>query len=315
MALSIKSSGGPGWTAPIGVINKFDANQNPTMPLVGVDDQFLTATVVSTEPRDHVHVQFWVRALGTTGAPWLPSAGYVDGSLFPPDDTGVSSVTATTEFVAKQPWKPLQSDITWAAPGVNVHVCVFANAYANDGSGDGGKAGPAPQLDPWTNPHHAQANLTLVSTKTDSAMDFQMFAGNPFEEGEAMFHIDVVEVPDPPIGPAEVAQLQSVGVEFVSGRFSKRIGEELVPIRVAAEPLPELEISLGERSGRRLAPTLAAGNPEFLRLSAYVPEEPNLLRILDIQQSDADGCTVGGVRVLLLSTDDVQVADGDGYAT
>jgi hypothetical protein len=262
-----------------------------------------------------VHVQFWVCALGTAGAPHLASAGGTAGLIRPPDDAGENlAVSPQAELVVDVPWTPLASDITWAQPGVDVHVCMLANVFATDGTNDGAPVALSSQLSPWSNPQHAQLNMTLIAAPTNNKIAFPIFAGNPFGEGEAEFQLELKEQRRPRIGVAERAQLAAFGIKGSDEGLVRIAGRERVGVRLADGPLEDVEIALGERSGPKLRPTLAAGCPELLQFAAQLPDEPDVLRVFDISQSTADGELVGGVRVLVLSAaDEPREDDGSGY--
>lgn len=289
----------------LAVINPANGAQDPSKPRLGVV-QRLQATVRSSAAREHVHVQFWVCAFGTAGSPYLASAGGTGGLLRPADDLGDNlTVGPGGELIVQIEWTPVRADITWIPanqPVPDVHCCLMANVFATDGSNDGAPLAGPPVLALGANPHHAQRNLTLItSSGAGSAMNLMMFAGNPFEEGEADFRFEVRQLRGHRLLDVELDHLlRRPWIARSEKGLAIEVGGERLPIRVAEEPLEELEIELGGERGPRLRTTLAAGSPQPLTLRADLPKEENVLRFFDVVQHAGDKI-VGGARIMLLT--------------
>ena len=298
--------GGAVWylSASLTVWNADGTVQTAGEASVGTDHKVrVNVDTLLTKP--NVGVQVWVCAYGLAGQPFLGSALLEKGLEKHLDDaTPPQPYTATSgaQLSIDVPWTPQTTDLTdlGFADTDDLHVCLLANCYATPpGAAPDGQfivGPPRPPIDVPNNRHHAQHNILLKGLPAGGGgMGMDMFAGNPAQEGEERFLIQVEELALEEIGP-ELVEL------VLNSRWAKVL-EEGKGLRPAGKPA-DVKLEAGGASGTELEVVFQAERPQRVRLeSSFGEREENVVRVFDLVQRRGREA-VGGARLVTLGVPD-----------
>jgi hypothetical protein len=281
-------------------------------------------------------VQIWACAFNTSmsSSLFIPSLNGTSGKLLPPTiPTPSSQVLPGVSLAFTQQWKPTSAEVSAlqdpANPSADIHCCLMANAFGIEGeSQDGAQISGAPNplatsatWQPWTDPHNAQRNMSLVPKPTPaSKMDIFMWAGNPDPEEGHAFELEIFEPLGAELSLADLEMLHAKNfIRCQPRRLAKgaiegiavAAGDRLAPIFYAREPVKDLQIEAGECARPRVELELGADEAHPIRLQATLPAEENVLRVFDVVQRQG-GVVSGGARILTLSVDGKLLEQHDG---
>ncbi|MBE2316561.1 hypothetical protein DVA67_011280 [Solirubrobacter sp. CPCC 204708] len=259
-----------------------------------------------------VHVQLWAHVFATAASPslWLASLGGIAGVSIPAG-TG-ATIEDGQEQPFDEPWDA-GSGLTTAELGPllnddgQLHCCMFGNVYSPT---DGQVVTDPTTLQPATNRHHAQRNMTISPLNTPAVLNFMLFAGNPDPEREQDARLEVAEITPRKLPNWQLAELDRLGpwirrtrrtpdgglpgIEFV-------IDGKPQPVRTARRPLRDLAIAVDDAGeGRAVKLELGVEEARRLHICAELPDQEFVLRMFDVTQFAGDR-QVGGVRVMALA--------------
>lgn len=295
-------------------------------PAASPPQQTLQAVVTNTGAiQPNVRVQLWAQAFATAASAdlYLDSVGGPTGVTLP---AGAGrTVAAGGQETFGMTWTPQSSDgqISSHFENGKLHCCIQANVFAAVADKITDASGPGAHLDIANNRRHAQRNMIIQQVGSGAAMSFQMYAASPDPKlaQKVVVHID--EAPARVLEPWVFEEiLQAVPAmrrsrepfegNVVPG-FEFAIGDERAPLRMADQRLADLQIAIGDASGRNLRLTLCPNESQRMWLNASLPDDELVLRVLDITQT-LDGEHFGGARVVLLSLPEGLLPPQDAYA-
>jgi hypothetical protein len=332
-----KTPPSPAWLSPaFSIAKSAGLNQNPDWPILDVDPVFpstefqrLQAVAGNddmTATANNVRVQLWAYACTTAAASglYLASMGGTKGVTVPAGGAAQINIGPGQEQPFSRAWDKTHGltstdpEITSHFVNNEVHCCIYGNVYNQADAASAAipdvPTGPAPLLQVATNRHHAQRNMTIKLHSTPKMkMGFHMFAANPDPEQDQVFMLQLAERPVrklpnwqldefAALGPwirrtAEAPGKGVPGIEFV-------IDGERYPVGIAHERLEDLEMDIkGEGGGREVKLELGADEARPMELNATVPDEPFVLRMIDVHQAQGD-TIVGGARIMLMTVPD-----------
>lgn len=327
----------PAWLSPaLSVRKSAGLNQGGSSPILDVDPdppstefQFLRAIAGNDTGGTFagVQVQLWALAFATATASslYLTSMDSTAGALVPAGGAMPINIGSNQEQPFERAWNK-NHDLTSTSTEITthfsaadeVHCCIYANVYhANDATSAAvpdQPSGPGPQLDVAGNRHHAQRNMTIKKKVPGDSLAFQMYAANPDFEHDQDVVLQIDERPPRKLQEWELTELAALG-PWIRRRTGEPFEErgaipdleivldhgKVVPVRVADEPLKDLEMDVPEAGAdRTLKFGMGADEARRMRLNATLPGDEFVLRILDVTQTQGDR-TVGGARVMLMT--------------
>lgn len=269
----------------------------------------------------NVHVQVWALAFATATASsiYLESMGGTKGRTIPPGAPPIDIGPGQQQpfphaWDSTHKLKSDEQEIIDHFVDNEVHCCIYGNVHHPDDPTSAPipdmPSGPGAMLDVVGNRHHAQRNMTIKMLTAGDSMDFHMYAANPVPDEDQDVFLQVAELPPRELQDWELAELDALGPWIRRSRKSPREGipgieividGEPTPVRIAREPLKDLEMDITDAgAGRERKLALGADEARRMRLNATVPDEDFALRILDVTQTQGDR-TVGGARVMVLT--------------
>lgn len=322
----------PAWLSPaLSVVKSAGLDQDAGTPILDVDPlppsteyQQIRAVAGNDTAATfaNVHVQLWAHAFATATASslYLSSMGGTKGISIPGGGAMPIDIGPGQQQPFSRNWDKTY-DLTSTDPeivshfaGGEVHCCVLGNVYHPNDAGSAqipnDPNGPGAYLDVVNNRHHAQRNMTIKAHDAPEPLAFQMYAANPDPERDQVVVLQLVERAPEKLSAWQLAELDALGPWIRRTGATVRGGvpgiEFVVdgkphPVRVAREPLKDLELEVRDAGGgRERKLELGADEARRMQLHATIPDEDFVLRVVDVVQTHGDG-SVSGASVMLLS--------------
>lgn len=228
------------------------------------------------------------------------------GNAADPNDPHIVNCQIQDPTLGPIPWTPTQADLDATSNG---HLCVVANAYAEEPA-SGAPAPGATPFDVQNNPHQGQRNINVLQGDNMKKFKFLVF-GPP--QGDK-FALDVRRLTAEDFGASERWLLVSHRNIKAIPKGGQRLfligkkGEEPVPLSHSRRRLAG-RLDLGEHGtfdlGELADGVVVAAKPEGITATVSIErdDKPGSLLGFDAAVRDLNtGDDLGGIRILTLQT-------------